>query len=430
MRFLQQLGARGRFLSLAVLMTGLSATAGAQTETVRYSFTGVNNTENPVALVPDGHGNYFGVGQGQSSNGTVFELSPASGDWTLTTLYTFLGGADGQSPNSLVIDSAGNLYGETSYGGHTSLLCKLGCGTIFELTSNGEGGWTKSTIYTFRGNASQVKISDGSNPSGGLTLDNAGNLYGTTLWGGGGKTCSYTDVGCGAVFELSPSASGAWTEKLIHRFDGATGANPLGGVIFDSTGNLYGTTSEGGASNSSCDYGCGTIFELSPSSAGGWSSTVLQTFNGSNGFSPSSGLVMDSKGNLYGTTVFGGPSDNGVVFAVEHSGSKWKLITLFEFDNTDGSSPDTSLTFDSHGNLYGATPAGGATCSVSGTCGVIFKLSLSSGKWQESTYYSFQGEPDGAVPQGPIIFDSHDNAFGITTLGGTANLGTFYEITP
>jgi uncharacterized repeat protein (TIGR03803 family) len=386
-----------------------------------------------AGLTPDGHGKYFGVtNETDITNGTVFELSPAAGGgWALNMIYTFQGGDDGANPNAtLAMDAAGNLYGETSYGGNgKSVYCNAGCGTVFELSPNGTGGWSKTTIYNFQGNPPGSPFFDGSIPGGGLVLDRAGNLYGTTLLGG--ESCSFSDAGCGVVFELSPSTSAGWTETIIHKFYGQSGADPQGGVILDAGGKLYGTTYEGGPSN------CGTVFELSPKAGGLWTSSVLHTFNCSDGwysYTPSAGLVMDSKGNLYGTTPSGGFFESGVAFELERSGSTWKEVPIFQFNGvTGGYYPLGPLTIDSSGNLYGVTEAGpavGAVCPEQDGCGMVFKLTQSAGKWQESTVYAFKGQPDGTGPSGPVILDSQGNIFGVTAVGGTANLGAVYEITP
>ena len=435
MRLLQKLCVSGSFLALAALLVSFStAISWAQTESILYDFAGGSNGRNPVAgLTPDGHGNYFGVTyETDTTFGTVFELSPASGSgWMLSTLYTFQGGDDGADPNAtLAIYAEGNLYGETSYGGNgKSVYCNAGCGTVFELSANGKGGWSKTTLYNFQGNPPGSSFFDGSIPLGGLVLDRAGNLYGTTLLGG--ESCSFSDAGCGVVFELSPSTGGAWTETLIHKFYGQGGADPQGGVIFDAAGNLYGTTYEGGPSN------CGTVFELSPKSGGGWTSSVLHTFSCSDGWyssTPSAGLVMDSKGNLYGTTPSGGFFGSGVAFELERSGSTWKEVPVFQFNGVSGGYyPLGPLTIDSSGNLYGTTEAGPAVdalCPEQDGCGVVFKLTQSAGKWQESTVYAFKGEPDGTGPSGPVTIDSQGNIFGVTAVGGTDNLGAIYEITP
>jgi uncharacterized repeat protein (TIGR03803 family) len=437
MRFLQRLGVSATFLALAALLLSLgTVSAGAQTETILYDFSGGTNGLSPVdALLPDGHGNYFGT-TAESSNlqygpswGTVFELSPASGGgWTLTTLYTFQGGDDGASPSStLVMDSAGNLYGETSFGGNgASVYCNGGCGTVFELSSTPKG-WSKTILYNFQGNPPGSKIFDGQNPLGGLVFDKDGNLYGVT--NAGGESCDITKIGCGSVFELSPS-DGGWTEKLIHKFYGPSGYIPEGGLIFDSAGNLYGTTSSGGPQTPACYYGCGTIFKLSPASQGGWTTTLLHSFDGTNGTAPSSTLVWDTKDNLYGTAMLGGASGDGLVFELEPTVGNWKLVPLFQFDGTDGSQPYNSLTFDSSGNLYGTTPIGGTCSAVSDGCGVVFKLTPSGTQWHESTLYNFNGEPDGTQPAGSVTIDDKGNVFGVTALGGTANVGTIYQIAP
>ena len=409
------------------------ARANAQTESILYDFSGGGNGETPAGgLLGDGRGNYFGVTlETQTTFGTVFELTPHGSAWTLTTIYSFRGGNDGANPNStLVMDGGGNLYGETSFGGNgKSLYCNGGCGTVFQLSPDGNGGWTKTTLYSFQGN--QTSSFDGSYPVGGLTLDKAGNLYGTTLNGGG--NCSLSNVGCGVVFELSPDNNGGWSEKLLHQFLGAKGAYPEGGVIFDSLGNLYGTTFEGGPANQACFYGCGTVFKLAPQSGGSWMASILLTFNGSNGAYPSAGLVLNSAGNLYGTTSGGGTGGVGVVLGLEASASTWKAIPIYQFRLTAGNFPSAPLTIDHSGNIYGTTeagPVGHTSCPAQGGCGVVFKLTQLNGKWQESTVHAFAGPPDGTAPFGSVTIDSQGNLFGTTGVGGTANLGAIYEITP
>ena len=425
MQGLRTLRATGRFLSLAALAACLTAaTALAQTETILYDFTGDSNGASPSGrLLPDGHGNYYGVTSDTSTTyGTVYEMSPASGGgWTLTTIYTFQGGVDGANPDNLAMDINGNILGETNYGGTgKSDYCNGGCGTVFELYPNGVG-WEKVTLWNFQ--ASSTK--DGAYPVGGIVLDPQGNLYGETLLGGG--TCSFSDSGCGTVFELNRNSSGAWVETILRRFQGSSGANPSGGLTFDSVGNLYGATIDGGPSLPDCYFGCGTIFRMSPKSGGGWTSSLLHSFNGANGITPYGGVVPDSKGNLYGTTAGDAAGTGGIIFQLQPSGTAWKEIPLFEFNGTTaGAGPYTPLTFDSHGNLYGTVPDAGAAC----WCGLVFKLTQVSGKWHESTVYEFQGAPDGAQPAGPVTIDSAGNIVGVTGLGGTANLGAIYEITP
>lgn len=224
---------------------------------------------------------------------------------TEQVLYNFKGGSDGAEPDaSLVFDGAGNLYGTTYYGGAN------GSGTVFELTPS-KAGWTETVLHSFTG-------SDGALPSAGLILDGGGNLYGTTQAGGA--------AGFGVVFELSPSRAG-WTETVLYSFTGGNdGRGPVGGVVFDSGGNLYGTTSGGGY-----PIGGGTVFELTPS-GGGWTENILYAFNASNGAPNGSGLhagvVFDRAGNLYGTTVFGGTNYWGTIFELTPSNGNWIETTL------------------------------------------------------------------------------------------------------
>ncbi len=207
---------------------------------------------------------------------------------------------DGIHPlGGVIFDAAGNLYGTTQYGG------AYGEGTVFELTPTGGGIWTEETLVSFF----PLRMG-GTNPTGGLTLDAAGNLYGTTYWGGPGLY--------GTVFELIPGAGGSWTEKLLYGFpdnDGAEGSNPAyGSLIFDAAGNLYGTASYGGG----VSPGGGTVFAMRPTAGGRWAYKVLHTFGtGTDGSNPGAGLIFDAAGNLYGTTWQGGASGSGAVFEIK-----------------------------------------------------------------------------------------------------------------
>src|ERR1035441_332430 len=202
-------------------------------------------------------------------------------------------GTDGTNPRAgLIFDAAGNLYGTTENGGTN------GVGTVFELTPTAGGGWTETVLYSF---CSQANCTDGYQPWAGLIFDAAGNLYGTTVYGGtADTTCSY----CGTVFELTPNGSGGWTETVLHSFgDGTDGFYPSAGLIFDAAGNLYGTTAMGGTYDYPWD---GTVFELTPAAGGGWTEKVLYSFGGgTDGYWPEAGLIFDAAGNLYGTTYSG-----------------------------------------------------------------------------------------------------------------------------
>jgi uncharacterized repeat protein (TIGR03803 family) len=289
---------------------------------------------------------------GHTGCGTVFTLqNPVTFchtsycPWIETPLYKFSGGADGSNPygGALVFDQAGNIYG-TTYGGGT------GSGVVYKLTPAGSG-WTESVLYTFAGG------SDGASPWAGVTLDQAGNLYGTTAAGGA--------FGGGTVYELSPSGSG-WTKRTLHSFQQQQdGGNPYAGVILDPAGNLYGATQYGGSG------GGGTVFEMSPS-GDSWIFTTLYSFIGSGGGhakGPVADLVMDAGGNLYGTTGGDGTYRFGSVFKLTHGGGGWTYTSLHDFTGgSDGLLPRSNLVFDGSGNLY-STAYGG----VDGN-GVVFQI--------------------------------------------------------
>jgi uncharacterized repeat protein (TIGR03803 family) len=292
---------------------------GTWTETILYSFRGgVNGSTDgagPLAgLVFDAAGNLYGTTSGGGTGtgcgagivvgcGTIFELSPAeSGPWHETILHNFTNDhTDGWSPQSnLILDRSGNYYGTTFYGGSSP----AGGGTVFRL-SHSTGGWQASGLYNF------TCRSDGCSPYSGLAFDAAGNLYGTTV-GGGDRT------GEGVVYKLTRNGAGGWTESVIHTFTGnRDGMYPYGNPILDAFGNVYGTTLDGGGGTTdSCADGCGTVYELSPG-ADGYTESILSRFgNGEAGGGPLAGLLMDSNGNLYGTAAFSGPHGAGVLFEI------------------------------------------------------------------------------------------------------------------
>jgi uncharacterized repeat protein (TIGR03803 family) len=273
---------------------------------------------------------------------------------TETVLYRFTGGSDGANPGlgAFIFDQAGNLYGTTSNNGYPNTCDGICGGTVFKLSPSGSG-WTKSILYSFTGG------SDGNAPYAGLTFDQAGNLYGTTVSGG--------LYGKGVVFELSPSGSG-WTESVLYSFTGGNdGAGPFSGLIFDPSGNLYGATSYAGENNA------GTVFQLTPSN-GSWSLETLYSL--SEGTGPYSNLVMDQAGNLYGATLEGGPFQGGTVFELSKSGGGWAYTLLYAFCvdpscNQGGSFPGGSPIFDTHGNLYGTTFNNG---SLGADAGAVWEL--------------------------------------------------------
>lgn len=255
--------------------------------------------------------------------------------------------------------------------------------------------------------------SDGSVPYPALIFDAKGNLYGTTLVGGAS--------GAGTVFELTPS-NGKWTEKVLYSFNGQDGAEPVASLIFDAKGNLYGTTSGGGAN------GAGTVFELT-SSKGTWTEKMLYSFNGQDGAEPEGGVIFDAKGNLYGTTTQGGTYDDGTVFELTPSNGKWteKVLHSFNPNGRDALFPEAAVISDSKGNLYGTTYGGGTYGA-----GAVFELTPGSkDTWTAKVLHSFNfNGKDGIVSEAPLIFDAKGNLYGTTTAGGTYDEGTVFELTP
>jgi uncharacterized repeat protein (TIGR03803 family) len=335
---------------------------GPWKETVLHTFTG-------------------GADGGVPEGGVVYKLTPtAHGPWEETVLYTFTGGGDGGGPwDQLIFDSSGNLYGTTQNGGDDSCIPLYGCGVVFELSPSPAGPWTERVLYAFSG------TSAGFNVLGGVTFDSQGNLYGVTYQGGDTSASCFgiQNGGCGVVYQLSPTPSGPWTETVLHAFTGGSdGAIPLFDVILDSAGNLYGTTTFGGdTSQELCTYGqpgypgCGVVFELAQ---GTWEETVLYTFTGGDdGWWPASPLVFDSSGNLYGQTVGGGGHNDGIVFKLTPDGQgSWTESKPYVFPGgAGGSSPQSNLLFGLFGRIYGMTDNGGNTSACGGYgCGVVFEL--------------------------------------------------------
>jgi uncharacterized repeat protein (TIGR03803 family) len=360
---------------------------GPWTETLIYQFQGKGSNDASVpsgGLIRDAAGNLYGVtGYGGTGDcvllgvpagcGTVYQLSPPKqkgGAWTETILYSFPTAKQGYLPNGdLVFDSAGNLYGATSFGGTTGTTCDKfyggQCGTVFEVSppKTKGGKWTEEVLHNF------ASGTDGANPNGGLVLDGAGNVYGTTFAGG--------TPGWGMVFKLNPPRrnGGAWTEKQLHVFSVLSdGANPSAGVVFGKNGDLYGSALGGG------EGGSGTIFELKKLAEKGqpWKETVLHRFTGGNdGTSPQCAPIFDANGNLYGTAL-GGGTHRGVVFRLvpPKRGNSWPLTVLYNLTGSpDGDHPTAALIFDGKGNLYSTTEWGGRGQACQGGCGAVFEVS-------------------------------------------------------
>jgi hypothetical protein len=354
--------------------------------------------------------------------------TPALGAAKETVLHDFGSRGNGSDLSAgLIFDQGGNLYGTAPRGGNTPSGCgELGCGVVFRLTPTKQGNWKESTLYSFTGEK------DGGSPQAGVILDAQGNVYGTA-YEGGDSSCGYWTVGCGVVFELTPTSYGRWEEKVLHTFEGADGENPAGGLIFDSVGNLYGTTWGGGAGNC-LSIGCGVVFELTPTRGGQWKEKVLYRFGGGDdGGEPAAGLIVDATGDLFGTAVVGGGSSYGVVFELSQAGSgKWKEKVLHSFSGADGASPYSGLTLGPAGRLYGTTLDGGIKDCYDG-CGVAFELKPQpGGKWTETTIYKFCSEyrcTDGSTTYAGLTLDTAGNLYGTTLLGG-AGYGTIFELIP
>jgi uncharacterized repeat protein (TIGR03803 family) len=299
-------------------------------------------------------------------------------------------------------------------------------GNLYGTTTDGGDCYPCGTVFELTPNLDgswtesvlhSFNGSDGAYPAAGLIFDAGGNLYGTTYLGGQ-FLCGGS--GCGVVFKLAPNQDGSWTESVLHSFNNRDGATPSSRLIFDKAGNLYGMTTDGGGA-----HGVGTVFKLAPNQDGSWTESVLHSFNGSDGASPAAGLIFDAGGNLYGTTYSGGQllcggSGCGVVFrlAPNQDGS-WTESVLHSFNGSDGAQPFAGLIFDAAGNLYGTTDGGGqlSLCKGSG-CGVVFRLAPNQdGSWTESVLHSFNGS-DGAYPAAGLIFDAGGNLYGTTYLGG------------
>jgi uncharacterized repeat protein (TIGR03803 family) len=394
-------------------LTLIGARATGQTQSLLYSFNISNGIFPQAGLVFDKAGNLYGttVAGGAYRGGTVFELTPqAGGGWAEIVLHNFdtVEGSAGGPTTSLILDASGNLYG-TALGG------PFGQGIVFELSPQDGGAWAYKRLHAF-GNGK-----DGQTPSGGLVVDATGNLYGMTAGGGA--------YGGGIVFKLSPSASGIWTEKILHHFNRAypAGYAPYGSLLFDLSGNLYGTTAEGGSCTILSSVGCGTAFKLTHQANGTWTYATIHEFGHrkKGTLRPLAGLTSDAAGNLYGTTTIGGTgacdSGCGTVFElIPMTAGGWVEKILYSFSNTpDGSTPQAPVILDGSGNVYGTTLYGGPF-----GLGAAFELTpLAGGVWQERILQPL------ASPYGGLVFDGSGNLYGTTNRGGNG-LGTVFEITP
>ena len=414
-------------ISVLLISVASSSIAEAQTFSVIHYFTGGPDGNYPAATMTlDRAGRLYGttlLGGVQSCPGggcgIAFRMHGSGANWVLDTLFEFPNNPSvGISPAApLTFGPDGALYGTTQGGPNCS---GEGCGVVFRLVPPISPchtvvcPWTETVIYHFHGG------SDGIEPmSSPVTFDAAGNAYGTT-WAGGTN-------GRGTIWKLTRNGS-QWAESIIYNFNGAgDGSNPRAGVILDSTGNLYGTTEMGG--DLSCDFsqGCGTVFELSPSGAG-WTETTLYTFESTSdvGTNPIAGLVFDASGNLYGSANYRSGQIDAAVWELQPANGSWTPSVLTYLLGNGG--PHSALTIDAQGNLYGTTGDGGAHFE-----GSVFKLSLQNGSWVYTDLHDFHID-DGWRPVGGVTLGANGILYGTAAQGGTGSCfngcGVVWQITP
>lgn len=328
-------------------------------------------------------------------------------------VFTFpTNGSGGTAPRGgLISDAAGNLYGTTASGG------AYNCGTVFKLSLE-SGTWTEDLIYSFK-----CGPADGWDPESALLLTAAGDLYGTTSGGGTSDN--------GTVFKLSPDGIGGWTETLLHSFNGKDGSLPiLARLVSDARGNLYGVT-QGYCYRGTCANG--TVYEMIPRMNGSWSFKVLHSFVHTG--LPDAGVILDKAGNLYGSTVFGGPQNCagngggcGTIYKLSRGATSWTFSTILAFNYSDGAYPMGSLIMDGAGNLYGSTNGGGSTYNG----GVIFKLSPTKTGWKETLLHVF-GKPGDGMGPSSLLFGAPGRLFGSVPVSTDANFnqqnGYVFELT-
>jgi len=398
----------------AVALTLVSTALGQSKERVIHTFHGGKDGIGPEASpILDAAGNLYGTTYSGGSDGcvgngcgVVYELSPRTGGvWTEKVLHVFrFNGKDGVFPSArLTMDSVGNLYGTTVAGG--SACGGFGCGTVFRLSPNGDGTWKLKTLHSFNG-------ADGEEIFSGPILGSDGNIYGTAYAGG------THGQGFGVVYQLSLNKDGTWTETVLHDFTGGKDGGGPGQLISDQTVSLYGTTANGGA------YGNGTVFELTQGN-GKWKEAALYNIKRDQRNLVASSVILDNGGGFYGTLVSVTMQTDGEIFQLKKVNGRWKKTNIFTFNFSDGSWPLPHLALDSTGNIFGSTEFGG-----SHDLGVVYELSPTKGGWKQRVLHEFVGGKDGNTPSDGVVLDSPGNVYGTTISGGSSGLGVVFQITP
>jgi uncharacterized repeat protein (TIGR03803 family) len=408
--------------------------AAASSGKIIYSFAGGNDGAYPYSdLIVDSAGNLYGTTySGGTDSGTVFELMRTNNGWKHEVLYSFAGSPnDGAVPlEGLVFDNSGNLYGTTAFGG-SNCSGAGGCGTVFKLTSNSHGGWSESVIFNFTGTTS-----DGQFPNADLVIDGQGNLYGTAGGGTGTGFCGgpswrswNTPPGCGIVFKLTRGVGGAWKETTLYDFGGAPDAAfPIGALVLNTDGSLYGATEFGGVGpciigngEFNPPDGCGTIYKLSPS-GGTWTETIIHSFlrgGRARAKRPAGGLILESSSRLLGTSSQGGDGV-GTVFQLEQTGEPSVLHRFYT--DPDGWLPVGRLAKGTNGTWVGTTERGGSSGN-----GTVFEVERTQQGWKERVLFSFSEFAD--LRSGPVV-DSQGHVYGTLLETGIGQFGAVYEVIP
>lgn len=401
-----------KVLSVALCVALFGAIAWAGSYQVVYTFQPKTGYGPYNGVIFDAAGNMYGAtfaggtagcDKGvQGGCGVIFELSPTGdGTWTYSELYNFTGGVDGSHPfSTLVMDAAGNLYG-TTFGKNNG--AGSGLGTAFELSPTASGAWKFTLLHTFAGGK------DGRTPAGTLALDQSGNVYGSTWYGGSNDL--------GVVFQLSATSNGTWKETLLHSFTGCQDGGIPNGVVADAKGAIYVTAQRGGVA---CGInGYGVILELSPQN-GRWKQSIVHTFTGGVDGSNPAMLTFSSNGTLYGIAASAGRGYGLAFQLTPKPNGNWSLLVLHDFDGQNGLYPNSIA--ENGGNLYGTTDNGGFGL------GVLFEL-IADTNWTETVLTDFN-TPIGELPYGSMAFDSAGNVYGTTLAGGSTGGGVVYEYIP